>query len=380
MATPSQQQAAPQEQILRRKDFRLEQYIYPQWFFKRGPRPMRLIESAPRLTSYRNVIYTPTTSMTRPLNGCLYDEDRRRIDATCVWRGADDLCVSEEPLLFEESIEELDSIDQPVLYLGHISRHYGHFMLESLARWWPLAQQGPRPDRYLIHLADPNGLDIPLVKLCLASAGIKKEQLVFCNKPVLVKQALVPEASFQEASHIHVAYRDLWTHFLASTGESEANQTDQPLYVSRSQLRHGSSMYLGEEKIEAYLEGRGARIIHPQTLAVEEQIRLFNKHTRIIGIAGSATHNIMLSRLPKEVVYLTSPLVHGNHFLVDKCFQANSVFLQACRMSNYLRALSLRARARVKLASQTVAMSFWRMNQLDDRRVIDWFENSGYFN
>jgi capsular polysaccharide biosynthesis protein len=221
-------------------------------------------------------------------------------------------------------------------------------------------------------------LDIPVVAACLALAGLKREDIIFFSRPVRLREVWVPEVAFQEASHIYSAYRAMWTAFLGSVDIPESDTTDQPLFVSRRYVNKGTGRYLGEEKIEDYLTRKGVRVLYPEQLSFAEQIRVFNKHKRIIGTSGSGTHNIMLSRTPKSIVYLTPPEVHRNHFLIDACFEADSIFLQACRTGHAMRALTLRARAKIGLANPVVAASMWRMRLLNHARIIEWFESSGY--
>jgi capsular polysaccharide biosynthesis protein len=50
--------------------------------------------------------------------------------------------------------------------------------------------------------------------------------------------------------------------------------------------------------MEERLRRRGMRIVHPQELALEEQIRLVCNGTTVIGLAGSALHLTVLRDMP----------------------------------------------------------------------------------
>lgn len=367
--------------ILSKNDFKLEQYLDPDpdHFFRTAPRPLRLIESDPSVKTYVNAIYTPAICGKKQQYGCLYDDGLRRIETSCVLRGREDRCLSKEAPFFQQEMKTLATYEYPTVYLGYITDHYGHFLLESLAKWWFLNQLALEKSHYLIHVDDPRVLDSPIFQTCLLLAGIDREKVVYFDKPVKIKEVIVPEVSFQVRSHIHFAYRKMWANFLDTFDVGEANKTSQPLYISKSALTHGISKYLGEDKVENYLSSKGVFILHPQKHTVEEQIRLFNKHSRIFGIAGSGMHNIVFSRLPKTTVILSQPHVNPNYFLIDKCFDIDSTYLQACQMHRgFVRIFKRFATKFPKIYSESIARGFIKYHRLDHRRVIDWFKKSGH--
>jgi len=159
-------------------------------------------------------------------------------------------------------------------------------------------------------------------------------------------------------------------------GAREHKQTDQPLYVSRRLLDFGKDRYIGEDKIEAFLAARGARVIHPQDMPFREQVRVFNEHRRIFGMIGSGMHNIVLALQPKELTYFTTHLINDNFFLVDKCFGADSTYVMACTSTD---------RYRVLLGDLTKGITgrrkreggFLTGHELDTGRVIEWLGSTG---
>jgi capsular polysaccharide biosynthesis protein len=79
-------------------------------------------------------------------------------------------------------------------------------------------------------------------------------------------------------------------------------------------------------------------------LPFREQVHLFNRHKTILGIIGSGMHNIVLSLEPKRMVYLTPDVYKPNAFLVDRCFEADSTYIQACRAADNVSFLGVRVR------------------------------------
>lgn len=360
---------------LTHRDFTFVDYRNPVRFFQKE-RPFRFYQTSPSVEILSNAIYTPATY--KPYDGCLYDAERQRLDQTCIVRGVTDTFVTTDGPHFDGNPGALDTYEQPVLYIGHMMSHYGHFLLETLGAWWPTLEDWDGVDRYLIHLHDPKALDKPHVKACLAALGIARERIAFFDKPTKLKQVIVPRSSFQIHSHIYTKYRALCETLVTNMGGKTARTTEQPLFVSRRLLDAGIKTYSGEEKIEEYLASRGVRVVHPQLLPFEEQIQLYNEHKVIFGLIGSALLNIAFSLEPKTLVTLTHPYVAPNYFLIDKAFDADTTFLQACSNSDRVQWMINLALQKLKLKGRKDERSFHRTYALDTGRVIKWFAQSGY--
>ena len=316
----------------------------PKRYFDSRPRPFRFIQSPPALTEYDDVIYAPSTRTWKPFDGCLYDAAGARIDASVIHRNHDDLALTSEPATYAGRAADLPRHDGAALYLGYFNWHYGHFLLETLSYWWALVEQHPDVDRYLIHLPDKAVLDKPYVQACLAAVGIDRSQLLHFDAPTRLTHVIVPNASFQLNSHVYRSYRTLMNRLAAGLGAGDAPPTDQPLYISRRLLAQGNSLYKGEQQLEEYLAARGVLIAHPQQLPFRDQVHLFNRHKTILGIIGSGMHNIVLALEPKRMVYLTPDVYKPNAFLVDRCFAADSTYIQACRAADNVSFLGVRLR------------------------------------
>ncbi len=155
-------------------------------------------------------------------------------------------------------------------------------------------------------------------------------------------------------------------------GAADVTATDQPIYVSRRLLGQGNSLYNGEGELEGILEGRGVKIVHPQKMPFPEQVALFNRHRVILGIIGSGMHNIVLGLEPKTMVYFTPDGYKPNAFLVDKCFGANSTYLNACRGSDWLEAMRFKIKRSLTGKLGRRADGFRTIHNLDTPRIFRW--------
>jgi len=75
---------------------------------------------------------------------------------------------------------------------------------------------------------------------------------------------------------------------------------------------------LNEPELDAALRERGWEVIHPEQLALAEQIRLFHTRDVICGLAGSAFHTaIFAGPRGRRIVLSVEDQVNSNFHLFD---------------------------------------------------------------
>jgi capsular polysaccharide biosynthesis protein len=284
--------------------------------------------------------------------------------------------VSGDPIRLGDYLKDAEVFEHPLLYIGRINPHYGHFIIESLSYWWALTEHLGNV-KYLVHAHDASVFEISYVRDCMHAAGIDSERLIYSKRPLKIREIHVPQSAFQLNSHVFKKYREICQKIAEGTGAFGKTATDQPLYISRRALSSGVASYRGEEKLESFLFNRGVRVVHPQRLSFDQQVELFNRHRRILGILGSGMHNLVFSLNSRKVVYFTPHWVNPTCLLIDKCFGMDSVYVQSCtkrdRWRYYINPIS----KMLRLSGDGKTGKFLRTYELDLRKVLNWLSNSG---
>lgn len=187
-----------------------------------------------------------------------------------------------------EPVEPTAEIDGEALFLGwSFFMHFGHFLIEGMARWWatshvpadmPLLWLGRRPDK-----------PIEKAREHLAAFGIAPDRASLVHEPTRVRHLLVPDVTFEEHGYIHEDTAAPY-HEIADRLCGPSQPTEQPLYLSRARIASPGRRIVHEALFEEFLSGQGWRVIHPEMLKVEEQIRAVRSHRHIAGHVGSAFH------------------------------------------------------------------------------------------
>lgn len=208
------------------------------------------------------------------------------VENAITWREADALNI--EPAM--PAADTIETLEGSHMFAGALFGHFGHFLVESICRFWavdhlkdkidgvvfvPKFQNRPQDImRQFKPLIEMLGVDVPCLNL---------------ENPTRVETLYVPQQGFGMFEMIEgsAEFRD-WVK--SKGGKGIAPQGDKKIYVSRSALPPARGSLLGEKRLEALLEAEGYTVFHPQKHTFEQQIAAYKAATHIISIDGSPLH------------------------------------------------------------------------------------------
>jgi capsular polysaccharide biosynthesis protein len=230
-----------------------------------------------------------------------------------------------------------ERIDTPCIYGGILYLHYGHFILESLARSMYFALF-PGHD-ILFHVPTPgiSRVDqLPAYALEIFELlAVDRARLRLVTRATRVAELLVPVPGLRHWDYIDPLHL---RHLERASGPRAPGAGPEParkIYLSRSKLGLDTigPAIVGEEVFERYLEGEGFAIVHPENLAPGAQIRLLNESRLVLGFIGSAFHTALFCRGGLSIVYLLQrPRMLESHLqynTIDRMKKNRSSYLQA---------------------------------------------------
>lgn len=295
---------------------------------------VRPAPSAPALTELADGLCLPKAR-------ALYRLDGTRIDASMPTWLARDVRRSEtqddklaameaqrSPLAVDPPDDPVE-VREPVLFLGSVFVHYGHFLTDSLARAWALALTDPAMK---VVFAPAVSLDRcpPFVAEILAALGVGPERVIQSDRPLLLRRAICPEPLIQWDRRIYGGF-DAPHRAAAEVFDPGGDRGGGGrFYLSRSRLGIGYRAVLGEDAVEQRLEREGFAVVHPQTLTLPEQIALFETADTIVAAEGSAMHTLLFRRSerPLRQAFLTWSRFNGRFLLQDGLKPVDSWYLR----------------------------------------------------
>jgi capsular polysaccharide biosynthesis protein len=261
---------------------------------------------------------------------CLYRLDGSRIDET-MWTWVDPdiatwpalqtkaLAMAEKHMPAQARIpKRLKRIDRPVLYLGELKRHYGHFLTDGMARLWALDRM-PTDAPAFFHLDPVTAMGTSHVGQVMEALGVPAERMIWPGEATVFSEILCPLPAMQLSVRAYDAF-DRPHRWAAQAIAGDLDRPSRPVYLSRRGLGEGHRQLAGEEQLEQRLEAEGYLVVQPERLTLTQQIALFDQDRPVVGPLGSALHTVLFRRRTRgqKLGVLSPPDVSGRFLLIDR--------------------------------------------------------------
>jgi capsular polysaccharide biosynthesis protein len=256
-----------------------------------------------------------------PLHACfggIYDRDGALVDSAKVIRSSGIVAFSDQPRL--EQPQDEHYLAEDFIYGGILYGHYGHFLLESLARSWFFGEAPHK--RILFHKPPMFGLQ-EYHRSLLGLGGVPEDRVVFVDRPTRVRSLVVPKVAFRVVAYAHRVFKRYFDGIAAKFTGAPLSET---IYVSRSQLN--TNVSVGEQELEEVLRKARFKVIYPEDMAVPEQVEIFARGTRFMGITGSGMHNLAFAQGNVDAIYLVRTPDFRNYTIMDEVVGAKSCYIR----------------------------------------------------
>ncbi|BAO43095.1 glycosyltransferase family 61 protein [Thiolapillus brandeum] len=237
--------------------------------------------------------------------GGIYNSAGQHLDCSRHLRRGKDFTRDNPPRI--STAEHFQPLPGRYLYLGWFFNHYGHFMLESLSRCWPL--MNPQQfDGYLYHFHARSPEPVARLFEFLDLLDIPREKIHFITQNLRVGELHIPTQQAVLSRAISPGMLYLYQHLGKTAWERQGRPTDQPkVYVSRRLLPPDMRHACNEYHLERHFRQQGYRIFHPQLHPPQQQLALFYQTTHLAGLEGSGLHHVLFAREPQETWLLATP-------------------------------------------------------------------------
>ncbi|WP_205471464.1 DUF563 domain-containing protein [Nocardioides sp. SYSU D00038] len=182
------------------------------------------------------------------------------------------------------------------LYGGHWIQHFGHFVVETLTTLWP---DEPDVQGLVFHkyLRRPVVQEPWMLRLLeLAGRGGLPIEVVGKAKPLRVERLVVPSRAVVANGWAHPQARQVWER-IAAPFRSPTPPTRR-VWLSRTEFnrhkrRTGREVRTSPERdreLDAAFAAVGYEVVAPESLHVDDQVRLAAGAAVLAGTSGSALH------------------------------------------------------------------------------------------
>lgn len=196
------------------------------------------------------------------------------------------------------------------IYAGLLFRHFGHFLLESLARLWFIKQN---PDLPVLWVAAQQQPELSTFQKEILSLLKVKNPIHILTEQSKIEELIVPQTGYMVSSEFSTLQKQALKVF-----DPVLLKPGKKLWLSRKDVCKGR--FLNECILEEYLASEGWTIYQPEKHSITEQLRYIQDAEHLAGIAGSAHHLLIL--LPgyqgKVSIFPRGPKINGDYLTIAK--------------------------------------------------------------
>lgn len=193
-------------------------------------------------------------------------------------------------------------ISEPCFYLDLVCGHFGHALVDTPARLWPLLEEAGLKLKDLLfvgfrtHNIRPNHETWPQwLKQMLMAYGIDSpERIRIVHTPTICSSLLVPKRISPHHSESGPEYDNVMRiagNRLLSRS-SEVVEFGRKIFLSRSRVENKNRGLVDETEkmLDKLFEGLGYQVVHPQELDLSEQVAAIRGASHVAGCVGSQMH------------------------------------------------------------------------------------------
>lgn len=214
--------------------------------------------------------------------------------------------------------------DEDVVWAGLMTPHYGHFVIESVARMWPLL---PGAGLQGLPVVFTNRNDLASSQEWLSAFGVKVVDLP-AEGAVRFTNLHVPEPAIRFGAWMTPELRDihLWARRHLPV---ERQSVGGVLWLSRTGLVPTRTVY--DEGLLEWILRDHLTVIRPETMTLPEQLAAIEASSVVAGVVGSAFHTLLMAeRVPRRLVFC-GDRVQATYLAQEELLGGEHLYLRALR-------------------------------------------------
>jgi hypothetical protein len=223
--------------------------------------------------------------------GCLHDADGARVELSVRVGGVGgDQAMSIDPDLLPPGQRGGTWLSGRTLYLGTFMNHYGHFITESLSRYW--RQEAAGFDHFVAYpfMHDHGEIRIQAFHRYLAGLlEVPLDRMAVLRSQTVFDEIVVPEQLWTYNTHVNASMREIYGRI---TARHAGRRSSGRLFLSRTR----SPRLANALAVEEAFAGFGFRVLYPERIPIAEQLALYANCEILAGLSGSAMHNCLFAR------------------------------------------------------------------------------------
>lgn len=206
--------------------------------------------------------------------------------------------------------------DEKVVYCGYLINHWGHFLVETVARLWYFLKADPTIDKYVFFIGEKENRQIEgNFREFFELFGIWKK-IEIINVPTRYREVVIPELGYKWRTYYSEQYKLIFRTVAANVKVDPEWESSEKIYFTRSRLKGIKEKEFGLEMLDDYFERNGYKVVSPEKMSLSHLIFLLQNAEIIASLSGSLPHNLLFGEDGKNLIIIERNVLN-NEIQVD---------------------------------------------------------------
>ena len=194
--------------------------------------------------------------------------------------------------------------DAKVVYCGYLINHWGHFLIESVARLWYFLKDDISVDKYIFVTDLDNQAEVKEnYKSFFELLGIY-DKLEVVNKPTRYREVIVPELGYKRNEYYSEEYREIFgvIRRKALTTKDMYDGCPEKIFLSRRFFAEKTEV--GVDMLDDFFLRNDYYVLYPEKVSLSELICFLDCAKICAAESGTLPHNFLFANDEKKIIII----------------------------------------------------------------------------
>lgn len=200
--------------------------------------------------------------------------------------------------------------NERVVYCGYLVPHWGHFLVEAVARLWYFLRNDPSIDKYVFFIEQNRERVISgNYREFLELLGVW-DKIEIINVPTKYREVIIPERSFKMGQYWSDEFKKTFDAVAeAAISKKSDTEISEKVFLSRSQLKAFSYKEFNMDMLDEFFGKNGYKVVFPEKESLSDLICILRSVKTVATLSGSIQHNLLFAKDELEQIVIEKTVV-----------------------------------------------------------------------
>lgn len=201
--------------------------------------------------------------------------------------------------------------DKKVVFCGYLVDHWGHFLIEAVARLWYFLKNDTSIDKYVFFVDfNENRTLKGNYREFFDLLGIL-DKIEIISKPTKYREVVIPELGYKWTDYYSDNYKNIF-NTIANNIKIDNNWIPyKKIFFTRSQFEKAQEVEFGLDMLDNYFENNGYKVIAPEKLSLSEMIFLVRNTDICASLSGTLPHNMLFAKDNQKLLIIERNIINN---------------------------------------------------------------------